>query len=350
MGWISERVLSPRGPEPRGVSLRSGWRKTVDEYPQQNTAEPARQHRPPARASAVVGAPFAVDALRFLELGTKSLKVHEVLEWVDGCPVLRCRKVDWSVGAEVARNGAIGPECLSLAVRTLADLAKWIGVSGRSLADMPAFATGAFRDASDWTTFHDSLRKRFGLVVDLLGPEEEARLLVEGIGRKVERPAVVLDIGGGSTQVAFLPAEGDPVLGSIPLGAVSLGVSAAEKLRQDDGLRETRAGLISLFDRMLPPCPACGTLHGTGGTVKAAWKALGKRPFGGADVERLIREARVGRFPDGLEENRKPLWVPGLVLLSAVMDVLAASTVTYAGPGAALGFVARLLVGGRSSC
>jgi exopolyphosphatase/guanosine-5'-triphosphate,3'-diphosphate pyrophosphatase len=66
-----------------------------------------------------------------------------------------------------------------------------------------AIATSAVRDAVNGGAFIAELRERFGLDARLLKEEEEAHLTYLGATshRPGEEPTLVLDIGGGSTEL-----------------------------------------------------------------------------------------------------------------------------------------------------
>jgi exopolyphosphatase/guanosine-5'-triphosphate,3'-diphosphate pyrophosphatase len=74
-----------------------------------------------------------------------------------------------------------------------------------------AIATSAVRDASDGDAFIAELRERFALDARVLGGEEEARLTYLGAtaGRPPSAPTLVIDIGGGSTEL--IAGSGDEV-------------------------------------------------------------------------------------------------------------------------------------------
>ncbi|HEV8538252.1 MAG TPA: Ppx/GppA family phosphatase [Bacteroidota bacterium] len=73
-------------------------------------------------------------------------------------------------------------------------------------AKILAAATSAVRDASNRDEFIEYIRSATGLTVEVLPGDEEAlwtyRGAVSGVP-KTSRPLVVLDIGGGSTEVSF---------------------------------------------------------------------------------------------------------------------------------------------------
>src|ERR1700750_390801 len=116
--------------------------------------------------------------------------------------------------AEASINAALE------AIERMATLARTLGAER-----IDAVATSAVRDASNAAHFLSSIQRRTGLRVRVLDGEEEARLSFRsavahfdmGVGR-----SVVMDIGGGSLELA-LAAEGViERLGSMPFGAIRL--------------------------------------------------------------------------------------------------------------------------------
>jgi exopolyphosphatase / guanosine-5'-triphosphate,3'-diphosphate pyrophosphatase len=125
------------------------------------------------------------------------------------------------LGAGLADRGSIGEIAIQNALSTLTrmhTLAKQLGVKRTEVV-----ATSAVREASNGEHFLKLVRAETGLKVKVLQGEDEARLAFRsalahfdlGVGR-----AVVMDIGGGSLELA-LSADGlvDRLI-SLPLGAI----------------------------------------------------------------------------------------------------------------------------------
>jgi exopolyphosphatase/guanosine-5'-triphosphate,3'-diphosphate pyrophosphatase len=87
-----------------------------------------------------------------------------------------------------------------------------------------AIATSAVRDASNGEEFLHGLESRFGLRVRLLSGNEEALLAFRGAthGRKLKGCVLVVDIGGGSTELVLGDASGPSFHVSLDVGAVRL--------------------------------------------------------------------------------------------------------------------------------
>ena len=91
-------------------------------------------------------------------------------------------------------------------------------------------ATEACRRAANCGQFLDRIRAETGLDLEIISPDEEARLALSGCGPLLVdgyRHGVVFDIGGGSTEVMWVetPGDGSVVIIdtlSIPVGVVNL--------------------------------------------------------------------------------------------------------------------------------
>lgn len=85
-----------------------------------------------------------------------------------------------------------------------------------------AFATSAVRDAPNGLEVLDAVRERTGIEVEVLSGEDEARLTFLAVRRWFGWSAgriLVLDIGGGSLELASGADEEPDVALSLPLGA-----------------------------------------------------------------------------------------------------------------------------------
>ena len=102
-----------------------------------------------------------------------------------------------------------------------------------------AVATEACRRADNGGAFIARVRAETGIALDIISAQEEARLAVLGCYQLLtpgDGPALIFDIGGGSTEVVLIDDSGDdPVIldwQSIPWGVVSL--TEAERYDGDD--------------------------------------------------------------------------------------------------------------------
>lgn len=96
-----------------------------------------------------------------------------------------------------------------------------------------AVATSALRDADNGAAFCRAARRRHGLAIDVLSGEEEARLVYLGaretLPRRLERAAVI-DVGGGSAEIAAGDRAACRVAVCLPLGVLRLRDLGADRV------------------------------------------------------------------------------------------------------------------------
>jgi exopolyphosphatase / guanosine-5'-triphosphate,3'-diphosphate pyrophosphatase len=105
------------------------------------------------------------------------------------------------LGRGVDLSGQLSSEAIEAACDALADYVALYREAGIEAVD--AIATSAVRDASNGSAFIAELRERFALSARVLDGEEEARLTYLGATSEhpPEQPTLVVDIGGGSTEL-----------------------------------------------------------------------------------------------------------------------------------------------------
>lgn len=207
-----------------------------------------------------------------LDLGSNSF--HVLVADLDGyrlTPVLKEQEM-LHLGRLVAQHGTIPDEPRRAAVATvehLAELARRSGTQRRL-----AVATSALRDADNGADVLDELSAAADVPVRILSGPEEARLGYLGVRAAVairSEPVLVLDLGGGSMELAV--GSGADVLWStsVPLGGsrLSTGVTADpigdhERQAIEDAVD---AELEPVLDTIRAHAPV--TTIAVGGTVRA---------------------------------------------------------------------------------
>jgi exopolyphosphatase/guanosine-5'-triphosphate,3'-diphosphate pyrophosphatase len=128
------------------------------------------------------------------------------------------------LGQDVDRTGELAPEALE---RTFAACDDYAAAARSAGAERVRFvATSASRDARNRHVFVAGVRERFGVDPEVVTGGEEAALSFAGAVRGlpaslVPRPALVVDIGGGSTEVVLGGASPEAAL-SVDVGCVRL--------------------------------------------------------------------------------------------------------------------------------
>jgi exopolyphosphatase/guanosine-5'-triphosphate,3'-diphosphate pyrophosphatase len=111
------------------------------------------------------------------------------------------------LGRGVDLSGQLSAEAIEAACEAIADYVAICGEAG--VERIEAIATSAVRDASNGSAFAAELRERFALSARVLDGEEEARLTYLGATceNSPTEPTLVVDIGGGSTELVVGTGE-----------------------------------------------------------------------------------------------------------------------------------------------
>jgi exopolyphosphatase/guanosine-5'-triphosphate,3'-diphosphate pyrophosphatase len=254
---------------------------------------------------------------------------------------------------DMIRLGAGGLEGRRLAETTVAvamqTLAKFRRLAeSHGVDETIASATSAVREAANGAEFIGAVQRDVGIRVRVISGLEEARLIHQaamyatGTG---PRPAIVIDIGGGSTEITLGTAIRMQMGRSFKLGAIRL----TERFAKTDPLsdrderrlerfvrRETGPFLRQLakrrFDRVI----------GTSGTILALGTIAAGRSsqsdirnlrVSTRDIHRvrktLVRQTLKERLAlPGMDPRRADLAAAGAVLIDTLLESLGVETLT----------------------
>ncbi|MCW2761357.1 MAG: Ppx/GppA family phosphatase [Marmoricola sp.] len=179
-------------------------------------------------------------------------------------------------------------------------------------------ATSAARDAENAEDFLAGIRERTGVVPEVLDGDAEARMSFAGATRDLPplpEPLLVLDIGGGSTELILGNGDGTVVAAeSLDIGSVRLN---ERHLAGDPPSSDEVAAAVADIDNALDQCsvdPAdAGAVIGVAGTVTTIAAAVLDLPSYDATVihHSVLRpdavQGAVARLLTMLVEQRRAL-------------------------------------------
>jgi exopolyphosphatase/guanosine-5'-triphosphate,3'-diphosphate pyrophosphatase len=174
------------------------------------------------------------------------------------------------LGRGLGDRGLFAPDRMAAAESVLAAYAQTAQKHGVTPGSIKIAATSAARRAMNATTFFQKVQRSLGLRVKVISGEDEARLTWIGARRLLDvppGPVLVIDLGGGSTELVL--GEGDRVflrvsleIGSVRLTEQFLGVGQQEP----GGLARARNHIeTAVASVKLDPMPR--TVIGVAGTV-----------------------------------------------------------------------------------
>ena len=212
-----------------------------------------------------------------------------------------------------------------------------------------AVATSAVRDASNQQEFVSQVKKETGIKINVIAGEKEAYLSYLGVAAELtdlQSKKLVVDIGGGSTELITGQAEDLLTYESINLGAVRLKEEFGEDIKQ----------LYSKVEKQIVgPEVEVEQLVGVGGTITTLAAVNQKlETYNRAEVHglKLARE-EIQEMLDyiaakplslraevpGLSRRRADIIVPGIVILIKIMEKVSRETITVSDTGLLEGIV-----------
>jgi exopolyphosphatase/guanosine-5'-triphosphate,3'-diphosphate pyrophosphatase len=241
------------------------------------------------------------------------------------------------LGAGLSKSGALDEEHMSEAVEAItrmADLARQLGAKR-----IETVATSAVRDASNGAQFLTRVRREASVRVRPLLGEEEARLAYRSALAHFELGAgrsVVMDIGGGSLELAMVAEGLVERLVSFPFGAIRMTERFLTDRNAEKGVRKLRKHVRTAIRKALPVRDWRGAeVIGSGGTftnlagMHLARQGIRVRSVHGTRIPRHelehILEQLTALTPaerldvEGLNSGRADIIVAGLAVAAEVL-------------------------------
>ena len=159
------------------------------------------------------------------------------------------------LGQGVDATGRLADEALA---RTFAAIDEYAALIAAHDVDRVRFcATSASRDAENSAVFVAGVRARLGVEPEVVSGDEEAALSFDGAVRNLRHtpaePVLVVDIGGGSTELVLGTTSGGPDAAvSLDIGSVRL---HERHLRSDPPTADEVAACVAAIDSQLDRSP-----------------------------------------------------------------------------------------------
>ena len=302
---------------------------------------------------------YAVDEkqnriLAAIDIGTNS--IHMVVVRIEPAlpafTIIAKEKDTVRLGDRDPKTGDLTPEAMGRAIAALQrcqELAKSLNAE-----QIVAVATSAVREAPNGRDFLKQVNSELGLFVNLISGQEEARRIYLGVLSGMEfnsTPHIIIDIGGGSTELILGDSHEPRSLSSTKVGAVRL---TAEYITTDpisnNELQYLQAYVRGMLER---PVEELLThlqpgeqprLVGTSGTIETlgiihAREKLGivPNPLTGyqlsrKDLREIVRRLASMSYAEraaipGMSDRRSEIIVAGSLILLEAMTLLGIESV-----------------------
>ncbi len=339
---------------------------------------------PPGRGRG--GRPEGGEAPYFaaLDLGTNNCRLLIARPSEDGFRVSEAYSNIVRLGEGLTQSGRLQDRAMDRAMAALRICAKKI--ARRGCYRVRAVATQACRSAENGPAFVERVRQETGLVLQVITPNEEARLSVAGCLNLLDRTAeaaLVIDVGGGSTELSWVDLRGAgldqhlrrfapsrlPVRAwlSVPIGVVTLAERFPEDAADRPGwyramVEALKSHLVDTQEaEVLRPSFETGRAHlvGTSGAITSlAGLHLGLKRYDRKQVDglwmtrseceqvaqRLLAVDVAGRAEEPcIGPDRADLVLAGAAILQAVQELWPCERVRVADRGLREGLLLSLM-------
>ena len=271
-----------------------------------------------------------------IDIGSSAIRMDVAEVHPDGTiRVLDSLKKGVQLGLEAFTEGHLRQETIRAACETLRDFKKVMDTYG--VVRYRAVATSAVRESSNSETFLDRLLMSTGLDVEVIDGSEENRLTLSAVMDSLrgepdfgKAKSILVEVGGGSTDVAYSAEENSQQSGTFPLGSIRLraGVSAGSA-KHEQQLRLLKRQIVSFLANIKRDIEIRDAVHyiALGGDVRFAARIL-KGPG---------QNARLSSFPKTLfsefVDSLSRLTIDGLVQKYSIpyldAETLAPALLTY---------------------
>ena len=382
--------MADYSPPPRGTNGQNSKQRSRDAT-QDRKVSPA-PHRPggpgrpePAWQQVQRSAPFQRQSFAAIDLGTNNCRLLIARPQGDNnFVVVDAFSRVVRLGEGLAQTGRLSNEAMNRALGALHVCADKLKRRNVHLAR--SVATEACRRAENGAEFIARVREETGIRLDIISAKEEARLAVMGCHLLLESgegPAMVFDIGGGSTELVLVETRPDdaPLIHdwqSVPWGVVSLTEScdgepedpvgrALRYERMKDLVRSSLAPFaeraIAWLEQAAPDAPL--RLLGTSGTVTTLASLHLELPqYDRSAVDGLIVQSdsmrslcaslavmtpAQRRAQPCIGRERSDLVIAGCAILEAILDLWPAHRLGVADRGIREGILRGLMASGDAA-
>ena len=295
-----------------------------------------------------------------VDLGSNSIRLS-IYEVQDGQPRLLINKKEMAGLAGYVSGGILEETGIERACAALESFHEILGHFG--IKEMHAFATASLRNIENRSEAVAEIARRTGVKLVVLSGSQEAHLDFVGAAHTLSLDeGMLVDIGGGSTELVHFRQRQIVHLVSLPIGSLSLHKAYVEGLLPTPNERkEIKKAIRREFDALdWKDAGRCDLLCGVGGTVRAALKisrelfgvTKGETAFPAGNVSQIVHRLR---SRDEAEQaavyrivpERTPSLLPGMMILKEAVRRFGCQTVEVSSSGVREGYLLERVLGAQ---
>jgi len=304
-----------------------------------------------------------MEKISIIDLGSNSARLV-LVNILDGGYFVVFDELKESVrlGQDMDSDGFLKPQRIAQTIKTLTMFRRLCDANG--IDKIYAYATAAVRRAKNQKSFLDEVAVTCGIKIKVLSVEEQATLVYQGVINSMEIPrGLIMEMGGGSTNLIYYNRRNLIHYESLPFGAVTL----TDLFKNDSEIPEQRNKKIEDFMRehldkipWLKEIEPDTQLIGVGGSFRNLGRIsrmLRKYPFNmthnyevpGAEFNQIYDMIKVLDLDStmkikGLSSGRADIFPSALAAMKSVVDYVGFNKITISGCGLREGAMFRYAV------
>ncbi|MBM6664680.1 phosphatase [Flavonifractor plautii] len=296
-----------------------------------------------------------------VDVGSNTIRLS-IYHWEGQTFKLLMNKKEMAGLAGYIKNGLLSDSGILVACRVLAGFKALL--RNFDIADLYVFGTASLRNIVNTEEALETIEAVTGIKVEVLSGADEAAFSFLGatVGGGAPGSGMLADVGGGSTELVAY-RDGAITSGcSLPMGSLSLFTKHVSGLFPTKEERKAiRSDVKEELEKAKTAGLRCSHLTGVGGTFRAAAKLC--NDLSGADPDnRIIPAGEIHALYKGLKKgdqdtlrqilrsvpDRVHTILPGLAILTAILDAYEVSTVSVSACGVREGYLLRRVMEGTS--
>ena len=290
--------------------------------------------------------------IMIVDIGSNSIK-YDIFSPL--CPHSRKHRSFVAGLIRYIQNGVLSAEGMEVLVNTLTAYQKDAKEMGSPLY---AFATASLRRVSDAGAVINEVEQRTGIHIDLISGELESELSLQGMLSVTahDQTGLMIDMGGGSTELNVFDNESSVFSVSCPFGALSLKNEFVKDVfpteQEAFTIEEYVKSVISSYENQIQH----NSLYMVGGSAKAFAKFLmhkqnaktkGEPVFTSTEIRETVRSMIPCSEEDKallqtLLPDRYHLMLPSMIAYTVLLSYCGAKTVYVSTGGVREGYLLHI--------
>ncbi len=236
----------------------------------------------------------------------------------------------------------VGIEICIIILKQFKETLKLFGVK-----DYYVLATASLRNVNNKDSIIERIKKEVDLDVIVLSGEEECLYDYYGVKLSEEiNNGMIIDIGGGSTEVVFIKDDGDINKYSIPFGSISSVSGKREHIINSNQMKDIKKTIKRELSNFATIDFSLERIIGVGGTLRALRKVL-KKDNNVIELHEIDSLIKLGKNSKKEYQNlllsiipeRIFTFTPGIIIVKTIMKYYNVDTISISDYGIREGYL-----------